>query len=167
VTIKNHFVISAILLATLTIIASTMTQAQSISKETVTLLHAGGPFDVKVTHQDENTGDPLLNRMTLDKQYHGDLEATGKGQMLTAGTEVKGSAGYVAIEKVTGSLKGRVGSFVLQHTGTMTRNVPELNIAVVPDSGTGELKGLSGKMKINIAGDGKHSYDFEYTLPAH
>jgi hypothetical protein len=144
-----------------------MTQPQSISKETVTLLHAGGPFDVKVTHQDENTGDPLLNRMTLDKQYHGDLEATGKGQMLTAGTEVKGSAGYVAIEKVTGSLKGRVGSFVLQHTGTMTRNVPELNIAVVPDSGTGELKGLSGKMKINIAGDGKHSYDFEYTLPAH
>jgi hypothetical protein len=144
-----------------------MTQAQSISKETVTLLHAVGPFDVKVTHQDENTGDPLLNRMTLDKQYHGDLEATGKGQMLTAGTEVKGSAGYVAIEKVTGSLKGRVGSFVLQHTGTMTRNVPELDIAVVPDSGTGELKGLSGKMKINIAGDGKHSYDFEYTLPAH
>lgn len=164
---KNHFLISATLLATLTIIASTMTQAQSISKEAVTPLHAVGPFDVKVTHQDDNSGDPLLNRMTLDKQYHGDLEATGKGQMLSAGTEVKGSAGYVAIEKVTGSLKGRIGTFVLQHTGTMTRNVPQLDIAVVPDSGTGELKGLSGKMTINIAADGKHSYDFEYTLPAH
>lgn len=163
---KNHFVVTTILLATLTIIAYTMTQAQSIPKEAVTAMHAVGPFDVKITHQDDNSADPLLNRMTLDKQYHGDLEATGKGQMLSAGTEVKGSAGYVAIEKVTGSLKGRIGTFVLQHTGTMTRNVPQLDIAVVPDSGTGELKGLSGKMKINIAADGKHSYDFEYKLPA-
>lgn len=163
---KNHLAVTTILLATL-IIASTMTKAQSIPKEAATTTHAVGPFDVKVTHQDDNSGDPLLNRMTLDKQYHGDLEATGKGQMLTAGTEVKGSAGYVAIEKVTGSLKGHVGSFVLQHAGTMTRNVPQLDIVVVPDSGTGELKGLSGKMTINIAADGKHSYDFEYTLPAH
>jgi hypothetical protein len=80
---------------------------------------------------------------------------------------VKGSGAYVAIEKVAGSLKGRSGSFVLQHTGTMTQNAPQLTILVVPDSGTGELKGLTGKMMINIAADGKHSYDLEYALPSH
>jgi uncharacterized protein DUF3224 len=127
--------------------------------------HATGPFDVKVTAQDDKSEDPLLNRMTLDKHYHGDLEATGKGQMLTAGTDVKGSGAYVAIEKVTGTLGGRTGSFVLQHSGTMTRNTPQLTITVVPDSGTGELKGITGKMAINIAADGKHSYDLEYTVP--
>ena len=102
--------------------------------------------------------------MTIDKQFHGDLEATSKGQMLTAGTGVKGSAGYVAIEKVSGVLHGRSGTFVLQHTGTMTRGTPQLTITVVPDSGTDQLVGLSGKMTIKIA-DGKHSYEFEYTLP--
>jgi len=127
--------------------------------------HATGPFDVKVTHQDDNASDPLLARMTLDKQYHGDLEATGQGQMLTAGTAVKGSGAYVAIEKVTGTLKGRTGSFVLQHTGTMTQSVPQLTIIVVPDSGTGQLEGITGKMAITIAPGGKHSYDFEYALP--
>jgi len=127
--------------------------------------HAAGPFDVKVTAQNDNTDEPLLNRMTLDKQYHGDLDAIGKGQMLTAGTEVKGSGAYVAIEKVSGVLKGRNGSFVLQHTGTMNQNVPQLAIVVVPDSGTDQLKGLTGKMTINIAADGKHFYDFEYSLP--
>ena len=158
---KNQFWIAFAMLAALTMI-----HAQSTSKEGITTMQAAGPFDVKVTPQDDNGGDPLLNRMTLDKQYHGDLEATGKGQMLTAGTEVKGSGAYVAIEKVTGTLKGRSGSFVLQHTGTMTQNVPQLNILVVPDSGTGELKGISGKMTINIA-DGKHSYALEYALPNH
>ena len=128
-------------------------------------MHASGPFEVKITPQDDSTGEPLLNRMLLDKQYRGDLEATGQGQMLTAGTEVKGSGAYVAIEKVAGTLKGRSGSFVLQHTGTMTQNAPQLSIVVVPDSGIGELKGLAGKMLINIAGDGKHSYELEYTLP--
>jgi hypothetical protein len=128
--------------------------------------HAAGPFEVKVTHQDDNSSDPLLARMTLDKQYHGDLEATGQGQMLTAGTAVKGSGAYVAIEKVTGTLKGRSGSFVLQHSGTMTQNVPQLTIVVVPDSGTGQLAGITGKMSITIAPGGKHSYDFEYTLKA-
>jgi len=128
-------------------------------------MHATGPFDVKVTAQDDKSDDPLLNRMTLDKQYHGDLEATGKGQMLTAGTEVKGSGAYVAIEKVTGKLKGYSGSFVLQHSGTMTQNAPQLSVTIVPDSGTGELKGIAGKMTINIAAGGKHSYDIEYTLP--
>jgi len=125
-----------------------------------------GPFDVTVTPQDDQTEDPLLNRMTLDKQYHGELEAIGKGQMLTAGTAVKGSGAYVAIEKVSGTLKGHGGTFVLQHLGTMTQNKPELAIIIVPDSGTGELTGLSGKMKINIAADGKHSYELEYTLPS-
>ncbi|HEV3511121.1 MAG TPA: DUF3224 domain-containing protein [Candidatus Sulfotelmatobacter sp.] len=127
--------------------------------------HAAGPFDVKVTPQDDKSDDPLLARMTLDKQYHGDLNATGKGQMLTAGTEVKGSGAYVAIEKVSGTLQGRSGTFVLQHTGTMTNNAPQLTITVVPDSGTGQLKGIGGKMTIIIAPGGKHSYDFEYTLP--
>ncbi len=138
----------------------------SPTKEAPMTQHAAGPFDVKVTHQDDNSSDPLLARMTLDKHYHGDLEATGQGQMLTAGTAVKGSGAYVAIEKVTGTLKGRAGSFVLQHTGTMTQNIPQLTIIVVPDSGTGQLEGIAGKMTITIAPGGKHSYDFEYTLPA-
>jgi len=129
--------------------------------------HATGPFEVKVTHQDDNYADPLLARMTLDKHYHGDLEATGQGQMLTAGTAVKGSGAYVAIEKVTGTLKGRTGSFVLQHTGTMTQNVPQLTITVVPDSGTGQLAGITGKMTITIAAGGKHSYDSNTRCPQH
>ena len=135
------------------------------SKETPMTQHAAGPFDVKVTHQDDNSPDPLLARMTLDKQYHGDLEGTGQGQMLTAGTSVKGSGAYVAIEKVAGTLHGRKGTFVLQHSGTMTQNKPQLIITIVPDSGTGQLAGISGKMTITIAADGKHSYDLEYALP--
>jgi hypothetical protein len=162
----NRLLISAIACVILALAASATIQGQSNPKESVTIMHAAGPFDVKVTHQEDESGDLMLNRMTLDKQYHGDLEATGKGQMLTAGTEVKGSGAYVAIEKVTGTLKGHSGSFMLQHSGTLAQNVPQLAIAVVPDSGTGELKGLAGKMTINIAADGKHSYDFEYTLPA-
>ncbi len=128
--------------------------------------HASGTFEVKLNPQapDETNGDPTLGRMTIDKQFHGDLEGTSKGQMLTAGTEVKGSAGYVAMERVTGTLHGRSGGFALQHSGTMTRGVPQLSIAVVPDSGTGQLVGLTGTLTINIV-DGKHSYAFEYTLP--
>lgn len=133
-------------------------------KEATVTQTASGPFDVKVTRQDDNSDDPLLNRMVLDKQYHGDLDAIGIGQMLTAGTAVKGSGAYVAIEKVSGTLKGHKGTFILQHMGTMNQNKPALTIIVVPDSGTGELAGLSGNMKINIAPDGKHSYDLEYTL---
>jgi Protein of unknown function (DUF3224) len=128
--------------------------------------HASGAFDVKgvpAAPEDKAEG-TTLGRMTLDKQFHGDLEATSKGEMLYAGTSVKGSAGYVAIERVSGTLHGRTGTFILQHTGTMTRGVPELSVTVVPDSGTGQLTGLAGKMTINIA-DGKHSYDFDYTLP--
>ena len=105
-----------------------------------------------------------VGRMSIDKQFHGDLEAHSKGQMLAFSSSVKGSAGYVAMERVTGTLHGRTGSFVLQHTGTMTRGTPSLTITVVPDSGTDQLAGLTGKMDIIIA-DGKHSYDFEYALP--
>jgi hypothetical protein len=125
--------------------------------------HANGTFEVKLTPQTDST-DANLGRMTIDKQFHGDLEGTSKGQMLTGMTDVKGSAGYVAIEKVTGILKGRRGTFILQHAGTMNRGVPELKVTVVPDSGTGQLAGLTGNFKIIIA-EGKHSYEFEYTLP--
>jgi hypothetical protein len=124
---------------------------------------ASGPFDVKVIPQAPDEAGGGLGRMLLDKQFHGDLEATSKGQMLAAGTAVEGSAGYVAMETVSGTLHGRRGTFVLQHSGTMNRGTPQLSITVVPDSGTGELAGLAGKMTIDISG-GKHAYDFEYTL---
>jgi hypothetical protein len=140
---------------------------KSDSKEPAMTQHARGTFDVKVSPQaaEEKVGDPTVGRMALDKQFHGDLEATSKGQMLAVATDVKGSAGYVAMERVTGTLKGHAGSFALQHSGTMTRGTPSLTITVVPDSGTGDLAGIAGSMSIVIA-DGKHSYDFEYTLPA-
>src|SRR5579863_9890730 len=135
-------------------------------KEITMPMHASGLFEVKITPQspDGTFEDATMGRMTIDKQFHGDLEATSKGQMLTAMTDIKGSAGYVAVERVTGTLHGRSGSFVLQHSATMTRGVPQLSITVVPDSGTGQLVGLTGKMDI-IINAGKHSYDFEYTLP--
>jgi len=126
-------------------------------------MHAAGTFEVKLDRQTDPQADAQLSRMMIDKQFHGDLEGTSHGQMLAAGTDVKGSAGYVAIEKVTGKLGGKSGNFILQHTATMTRGVPQLSITVVPDSGTGELVGLTGSMLITIA-DGKHSYAFDYSL---
>jgi hypothetical protein len=137
----------------------------SVQKKAVTMKHASGTFEVKLVPQapDDKSEDATLGRMSIDKQFRGDLEGSSKGQMLSAVTSVKGSAGYVAIEQVSGTLQGRKGSFVLQHSGTMTRGKPQLLITVVPDSGTDELVGLTGKMTINIV-DGKHSYDFEYTL---
>ena len=128
--------------------------------------HAAGPFDVELTPQspEENVGDPSVGRMALDKQFHGDLEASSKGQMLSTMGDVKGSAGYVAMERVSGTVHGRKGTFALQHSGTMTRGTPSLTITVVPDSGTGELVGLTGTLEIHIV-EGKHSYDFSYTLP--
>jgi hypothetical protein len=125
---------------------------------------ASGPFEVKMNPQnDDNVGDPSVGRMSLDKRFYGDLEGSSKGQMLAVSTDVQGSAGYVAMERVIGKLGGREGSFALQHNGTMTRGTPELSIIVVPDSGTGELVGLTGKMSINIV-EGKHYYELEYTL---
>jgi hypothetical protein len=122
-----------------------------------------GPFDVKMTPQGAAT-DPV-GRFTLDKVYHGELEATALGEMLAFGTAVKGSAGYVALEKVTGTLAGRSGTFALQHWGVMDKGTPELRIMVVPDSGTGDLTGLTGTMTIDIQPGGKHFYGFTYTLP--
>lgn len=134
------------------------------NKEAI-VAHATGSFDVKIAPQsDDFLKGSSMGRMSIDKQFHGDLEATTKGEMLTGGDVAKGSAGYVAIEQVTGSLTGRSGSFILQHNGTMTRGTPQLTVSVVPDSGTGQLAGLSGTMTIKIT-DGKHFYDFAYTLP--
>jgi Protein of unknown function (DUF3224) len=166
-----RFFVGAFAFAICLVPAGSLTRTQSSAttaaqKGTDMTKHATGTFEVKVNPEgpDDKAEGSTLGRMSLDKQYHGDLDGTSKGPMLTAGTDVKGSAGYVAIERVTGTLNGRKGSFVLQHTGTMNRGALQLSITVVPDSGTGELVGLSGKMAIIIA-DGKHSYDFEYTLP--
>lgn len=129
-------------------------------------MQANGPFEVKLAPQPAAPGiEPAnLGRMTIDKQFRGDLEATSLGEMLSAMGQEQGSAGYVAIERVTGSLHGKYGSFVLQHCGIMDRGVPQLTITVVPDSGTDALAGLSGSMQIQIE-DGKHSYLFDYSLP--
>jgi hypothetical protein len=135
------------------------------AKEKVVTSHASGTFEVKLTPQAADGDDAGLGRMSIDKQFHGDLEGTSKGFMLSsAATIVKGSGGYVAMERVTGTLKGRTGSFVLQHSGTMTRGTPQLSVAVVPDSGTDQLEGIIGTLTIKID-QGKHSYEFEYTLP--
>lgn len=145
-----------------------LAHAQNTSRpENVVTSTATGTFDVKVVPlaDDSAAGDANLGRMSIDKQFHGDLEGTSKGQMLTGMTATKGSAGYVAIEKVTGTLKGRHGSFILMHTGMMNRGEASLVITVVPDSGTEQLAGLSGTVKIIIEG-GKHSYQFTYTLPS-
>ena len=142
----------------------TMAPNIQAQKEAVVTNHARGTFDVKIIPQpaDDPSAGPF-SRLYLDKQFHGDLDATSKGQMLAAGTAVEGSAAYVALEVVSGTLAGRRGSFVLQHTGTMNKGEPSLTVSVVPDSGTDQLTGLAGKMAIIIEGK-KHSYDFEYTF---
>jgi hypothetical protein len=134
--------------------------------EKKTMQHASGPYDVKVTPQKDEPADPALGRMTLDKQYHGDLDGTGFGQMLYGYGTVEGSGAAVVIEKIAGTLQGRKGTFILYHTGTMQGGKYDMSANVVPDSGTGELVGLTGQLKIIIAADGKHSYNFEYSLPA-
>lgn len=130
-------------------------------------MQAIGRFDVKLVPQpvDPACESAGFGRRSIDKQFRGDLEASSLGEMFSAGTEVPGSAGYVALERVTGALHGRQGSFVLQHNGLMKRGEPSLAIVVVPDSGTGALAGLEGTMTIRIE-DGVHSYTFEYSLPA-
>ncbi len=128
---------------------------------------ATGTFEVKLVPQvTEGYGeDGTLGRMTIDKELHGDLEGTSKGQMLAAMTSIPNSAGYVAIERVTGSLHGRSGTFALMHTGTMNRGASGLDILVVPDSGTGALAGLKGTFNI-IRANGMHSYEFDYEIAA-
>ena len=142
------------------------TQTQSppkVKQEKLMTNRASGTFEVKLSPQDQGADIPV-GRMAIDKQFQGDLVGTSKGQMLMASSgSVKDSAGYVAIEKVTGTLNGRRGSFYLQHNGVMTRGAGELRITVIPDSGTDQLVGLSGKMNIIVA-EGKHSYEFEYAI---
>jgi hypothetical protein len=124
---------------------------------------ARGTFDVKLTPQALDEAGGPFGRLFLDKQFRGDLEATSKGQMLGAKTAVEGSAGYVALELVSGTLHGRRGTFILQHSGSMSRGVATMVATVVPDSGTGELASLVGRFSITIT-EGKHFYELEYTL---
>jgi hypothetical protein len=145
--------------------SSTLFKNTTTNREMVKMTHARGSFDVTLTPHapDDRTRDACIARTFIEKKFHGDLEATSKVEMLSARCDVKDSGAYVAIERVSGSLNGRTGTFFLQHSGTMTRGVQKLSITVVPDSGTGQLVGLAGKLDIKIA-EGKHSYDFEYTL---
>lgn len=162
-----------LLFAVLSLAVATMARAQPApnnplveSRKPPMNMRATGSFEVKLSPLTAyNTSeDAKAGRMSIDKSFHGDLDATGKGEMLTAGTVTKGSAGYVAIERVTGTLNGKAGGFSLQHSGTMNRGTPQLSITVVPDSGTGQLAGIAGRMNIIIAA-GKHAYEFDYTLP--
>lgn len=125
--------------------------------------HAKGTFEVKLTPQDDKSADKALGQMTIDKQWSGDLEGSSLGQMLTGGDPKTGSAGYVALEKFTGTLKGRKGTLIFQHSATMTRGQGDLSITVVPDSGTDQLVGISGKLTIKIE-NGKHFYDLAYSI---
>lgn len=125
--------------------------------------NAKGRFDVNLTPETDSTGESVVGRMTIDKQFRGDLDGSSKGLMVMAGTSVKGSAGYVAIEKVSGSLNGRKGTFYLQHNGIMNRGDGQLSVVVIPDSGTDELSGLSGTFNIKTE-NGEHHYDFEYSI---
>ncbi|MCW3122369.1 MAG: hypothetical protein JWQ38_1861 [Flavipsychrobacter sp.] len=126
---------------------------------------AKGEFEVKLLPQTDERAIPLFGRMTIDKVFRGDLEGTSQGQMISTGTTVSNSAGYVAIERVEGRLNGKKGAFALQHNAIMNKGEGSLNVIVVPDSGTDELTGLTGKLNI-IRKDGKHFYEFDYELPA-
>lgn len=127
---------------------------------------AQGTFEVKIAPlpADEAIAATSIARYSLDKTYHGDLEAVSAGEMMGAGNPATGSAGYVAVEEVNGTLDGRSGSFALQHSSTMDGGTFDMNVRVVPGSGTGDLQGIAGTLTIVIEG-GKHSYRFEYTLP--
>ncbi len=127
--------------------------------------HAKGTFDVKITPNGTQEGDAGLAKLLVQKTFHGDLEATSKGEMLTGDSTRKDSGVYVLIERVSGTLNGRKGSFILHHNGIMDRGTPHLDILVAPDSGTDDLTGLTGRLGIEIK-DGKHYYDLEYSLPA-
>ena len=128
---------------------------------------AKGTFEVKLVPLTVEFKEltETLGRMSIDKKFSGDLEGTSKGEMLSAMGTVKGSAGYVAIEKVTGTLNGKSGTFLLQHFATMNRGEPQLTVSVIPDSGTGDLAGLAGKFTIKIENK-QHFYELEYTLKA-
>ncbi len=161
----------AAIVAAMLLVAASQARTQPATVPTLKgksmTLEATGTFEVKVKPLTEDIKVPgvPVGRMSIDKQFKGDLEGTSLGEMMTVGTPVKGSAGYVAVEVVTGSIKGRKGAFTLMHHATMKENADfRMNIVVVPDSATGELAGLTGKMDIIIEG-AKHSYRFDYTLP--
>jgi hypothetical protein len=162
-TVKTLLILLGLTLAGLAISARADAGAsESIQKEVT--MTARGTFEVKVTPQpsDDSVG-RRFDRLFIDKQFHGELEAVSTGQMLAHRTGVEGSGGYVALELVTGELNGRRGSFVLQHKGTMSTGVYIMHVTVAPDSGTDELAGIAGTMAIIIEGS-KHSYNFDYTL---
>lgn len=154
-------IVRSLLTLTLVAITSCSALAEDSKKESPMSHHGSGSFEVKLTPQ--STQDAAVGRMSIAKTFHGAIEGISEGEMLMVATSVKGSAGYVAIEKVSGSLDGKKGSFVLQHTATMDRGTPHLSISVVPDSGTGDLRGLSGSMTIDIS-NGTHSYGFDYAI---
>jgi hypothetical protein len=138
-------------------------QASTAQPKEIPMHHAHGTFTVDVQPLTPAPAEGL-NRYSIDKQLHGDLEAASKGEMFTGGDPKQGAAGYVAIEVITGKLAGKHGSFALQHFATLDQNGPEMQVIVVPGSGTGELKGIAGTFTIHLE-NGQHSYDFEYTLP--
>ena len=160
----NTTAIAALLVCSLQ--AWAQANRMSASEENRVNIHAKGTFEVKVTPapSEEKTHANTIGRMYLDKQFHGDLEATSQGQMLAVYGSVKGSGAYVAIELVSGTLNGRKGGFALQHSGTMTAGNPQMSVTVVPDSGTDGLTGIAGSMRIKIEG-GKHFYEFDCSLP--
>ena len=136
------------------------------SQENTAMIHqAKGTFDVRLVPLAQDPEGTPVGRMSNDKRFHGDLDGTSRGQMLMIGSTVEGSAAYVSIEVVTASLAGRSGSFALQHNGVLRRGAGELAVTVVPDSGTGGLAGIDGRLTIDIQG-GVHAYTFAYTLPA-
>ncbi len=142
-----------------------LVQTPHVSKETAMTARAQGTFDVKVKPlSGDNAEWGGFGRLSIDKQFHGDLEGTSRGQMIAEGGVTKDSGGYVALERVSATLAGRKGTFALQHSGTMVKGKAEMTITVVPDSGTDALKGITGRFHIRIEG-GKHSYEFDYTLP--
>jgi hypothetical protein len=162
-TVKTLVIVLGLTLAGLAIsVRADAGASESIQKEVT--MTARGTFEVKMTPQpqDDSAGGGF-DRLFGYKQFQGQLDGTSKSQMLATMTKVEGSGAYVALELVTGKLNGRRGSFVLQHKGTMSKGVYNMNVTVVPDSGTEELTGIAGTMTITIEG-GKHSYSFEYTL---
>ena len=164
---RRILVLSQICLCACLVVPAQAPNTKSTAKDALMSLHAEGTFEVKNSPlaADEAVTGTAIGRFGLDKQFHGNLEANSKGEMLGAGNPATGTAGYVAIEQVTGTLNGRSGSFALQHFGTMVENKFDLIVRVVPGSGTDELTGISGAMIIAVA-NGKHSWKLDYTLPA-
>jgi hypothetical protein len=166
---RKYVCVLLLLCLTATLIAaSKQGKSPNDSTKAGTLMtnHARGQFDVKITPTQEKTPDPALGRLLVEKKYHGDIDASSVGEMITSGNGTK-SGGYVLIERVTGTLNGKRGSFSLQHSGIMDNGEPTLTILVVPGSGTDQLTGLSGKFTLNLDDirAGKHVYDLTYTLP--